>query len=227
MLDINGGEVSGAKVTLVEQSHPERVVTSGIDGRFSFTNLDVGRFKITITAAGLQTFVSADIPLRAGETRELPRIALPIAATSTNVSVVVTQTEVAQEQLKSELHQRAFGVFPNFFSSYIWDAAPLSSKQKFQLAFRSISDPTSLVLTGAVAGVEQARNTFPGYGQGAQGFGKRYGAAFADDAIGRMLGSAVLPSILHQDPRYFYRGSGTKTERAIYAVKSVIICKGR
>ena len=58
------------------------------------------------------------------------------------------------------------------------------------------------------AAAEQWQNTFPGYGQGAQGYAKRYGAAYADEAISRMIGSAMLPSLLHQDPRYFYRGSG-------------------
>jgi hypothetical protein len=226
VMDINGGLVPGAKITLLEHGRTdERIVTSAIDGRFSFSDLAPGRFKLTITAPGLETFVSSEINLRSGEHHELPRIDLPIAATSTDVNVVVTQTELAEEQVKSELKQRAFGIFPNFYSSYIWDAAPLSSKQKFELATRSITDPVTFLLVGAASGVEQARDTFPGYGQGAKGYAKRYGAGYADDAIARMLGSAVLPSLLHQDPRYFYRGTGSIKTRAVYAIRSAFITK--
>ena len=76
------------------------------------------------------------------------------------------------------------------------------------------------------AAAEQWQNTFPGYGQGAQGYAKRYGAAYADEAISRMIGSAILPSLLHQDPRYFYRGSGSKKSRALYAISAAVICRG-
>ncbi len=84
----------------------------------------------------------------------------------------------------------------------IWDAAPLTSKLKFNLALRSSTDPVAFLLAGGVAGVEQAHNTFPGYGSGPGGYAKRYGAAYADNVIGRMIGSAILPSLFHQDPRY-------------------------
>jgi hypothetical protein len=227
VMDINGGMVPGAKVTLLEHGRTdERIETSASDGRFTFPALTAGRFKLTITAPGLETFVSSEIVLRSGDRHELPRIDLPIAATSTDVNVVVTQEQLAQEQVKEAEKQRAFGVFPNFYSSYIWDAAPLSSKQKYSLALHAVADPVTFVAVGAASGIEQARNTFPGYGQGAKGYAKRYGAGYADDAIGRMLGSAVLPSLLHQDPRYYYMGSGGKRKRAIHALKSAFICKG-
>ena len=80
--------------------------------------------------------------------------------------------------------------------------------------------------TGIFAAVEQWQNTFPGYGKGTQGYAKRYGAAYADEALSRMIGSAILPSLLHQDPRYFYRGSGSKKSRALYAISSAVICRG-
>ena len=73
---------------------------------------------------------------------------------------------------------------------------------------------------GIFAAAEQWQNTFPGYGQGAQGYAKRYGAAYADEALSRMIGSAILPSLLHQDPRYFYRGTGSKKTRALYAISA-------
>ena len=81
-------------------------------------------------------------------------------------------------------------------------------------------------MTGAIAGVEQASNTFAGYGQGAQGYGKRFGANYADAFIDTMIGGAILPSLFKQDPRYFYKGTGTIRSRAMYAIANSVICKG-
>jgi hypothetical protein len=142
------------------------------------------------------------------------------------VDVVIKQTDLAQEQIKAAEHQRVLGILPNFYSSYIWDAAPLNAPQKFSLAFHSITDPVEFVGTGIVAGAEQANDTFSGYGQGAKGYAKRYGAAYADDAIGKMIGSAILPSWLHQDPRYFYKGSGNVRSRMSYAISRAVVTRG-
>lgn len=81
-------------------------------------------------------------------------------------------------------------------------------------------------MTGAVAGAEQAGNAFKGYGQGAQGYGKRFGAYYADNFTGNMIGGAILPSVFKQDPRYFYKGTGTITSRTLYAIANTVICKG-
>ena len=126
------------------------------------------------------SFVAPEIHLLAGEQRQLPNIRC--RSQPADVEVTASQSQVAAAQLQQELHQRALGVFPNFYSSYIWDAAPLSSKQKFVLALRSTTDPVNFLAIGVVAGVEQAKNIYPGYGQGAQGYAKRYGAAYADDS---------------------------------------------
>lgn len=231
VLDINGSMVPGARVTLVEvrpasEHPPERVVVSDGSGRFVFDGLAPGRFRFTITAAGLETFVSGEIVLKPGESRETPQVSLPVASANTTVQVVVTQVELAQEQIREEEKQRAFGVLPNFYSSYIWNAAPLTGKQKFGLALRSISDPTEFLGAAVIAGVEQERNIHPGFGQDAAGYAQRFGAAYADDAIARMIGSAVLPAILHQDPRYFYKGSGTKRSRVLYAIEMAVVKRG-
>jgi hypothetical protein len=87
-------------------------------------------------------------------------------------------------------------------------------------------DPVAFVAAGGLAAVEQYHNTFPGYGSGATGYAKRYGAAYADGAIDRFLGSALLPTLFHQDPRYFYKGNGSVSSRALYAVKSTVITRG-
>jgi hypothetical protein len=118
------------------------------------------------------------------------------------------------------------GVIPNFYVSYDPNAVPLTSKQKFKLARKTIVDPVTFVLVGGIAGVEQAQNDFSGYGQGAQGYGKRFGAGYADTVAGTFIGSAILPSLLKQDPRYFYKGSGSKRSRILYAIANAVICKG-
>src|SRR5277367_1217630 len=226
VLDVNGGVVPGAQVTLAAETPPSsRAVLSNDGGGFSFPSLAAGKFTITVTAAGLEA-ASSEIVLQPDEKLIVPEFRLPPAATTTSVQVSVTQTELATEQLRAEVQQRVLGVLPNFYSSYIWDAAPLSSGQKYQLALRSIADPFAFVGTGIFAAAEQWQNTFPGYGSGAQGYAKRYGAAYADEALSRMIGSAILPSLLHQDPRYFYRGTGSKKARALYAISAAVICRG-
>ena len=142
------------------------------------------------------------------------------------MQVVVPRAEVAEEQIKEQEKQRVLGLIPNFFVSYVPSAAPLTSKQKFELAWRSTIDPVTLVLTGVIAGGQQANNTFSGYGQGAQGYGKRYGANYADLVTHTFIGSAILPSLLKQDPRYFVKGTGSVRSRILYAIANSVICKG-
>jgi hypothetical protein len=151
---------------------------------------------------------------------------LAVATAVTDVEVGLSQTEVAEEEIKIEEKQRVLGVIPNFYVSYDPNAVPLTSKQKFKLAWKTIVDPVTFVLVGGIAGVEQAQNDFSGYGQGAQGYGKRFGAGYADTITGTFIGSAILPSLLKQDPRYFYKGSGSKRSRILYAIANAVICKG-
>ena len=106
------------------------------------------------------------------------------------------------------------------------DAVPLNAKQKFGLAWRTVIDPFTFGLNAAFAGAEQADNQFNGYGQGAQGYGKRFGAGYADIVSATFIGSAILPSILKQDPRYFYKGTGSKRSRLLYALANSVICRG-
>ena len=110
--------------------------------------------------------------------------------------------------------------------TYVPNAPPLTTRQKYVMAWKYSIDPFIWVQAGAFAGIEQADNTFSGYGQGAQGYAKRYGANYADGFIGSMIGGAVLPSIFKQDPRYFYKGTGTIHSRTLYAVENAVVCKG-
>lgn len=214
--DIRGALVPGASIKLSAKGSSEsQTATSDGDGDFSFTGVAPGSYTVTISSPGLETFRSPVILLRPGQYYLLPAIALPIAPASTTVEVVVTQSEVADEQVAAEVQQRILSIVPNFYTSFIWNAAPLNTRQKFKISFRSIIDPTVFLGTGIVAAVEQHQNTFPEYGCCLGGYGKRYGAAFGDATIGRILGSAVFPSILRQDPRYFYMGPGSSTRQRL------------
>jgi hypothetical protein len=226
VVDPSGAAVAGAHVALTrDDKSPKQEVLSGDDGQYSFANVAPGLFQITVTSE-LFTTQKLAATLHPGEILVLPQIVFALATEVTQVNVVVPRVEIAEEELKVQEKQRVFGVIPNFYVSYIPNAAPLASKQKFQLAWRSTIDPVNFAIIGAIAGVQQADNTFSGYGQGAQGYGKRYGASYADFVTGTFIGSAILPSILKQDPRYFYKGTGTVRSRVFYALANSVICKG-
>jgi hypothetical protein len=226
IVDPSGAAVAGAHVILTrDDKFPKQEVLSGDDGQFAFAGIAPGPFQLTVTSE-LFTTQKVSAILNSGENLILPQIVFGLATEATQVQVNVPLVEVAAEELKVEEKQRIFGVIPNFYVSYVPNAAPLASKQKFQLAWRTTMDPVNFAITGAIAGVQQATNTFSGYGQGAQGYGKRYGASYADLVTGTFIGSAILPSILKQDPRYFYKGTGSSRSRVLYAIANSVICKG-
>lgn len=136
-----------------------------------------------------------------------------------------SQREKAQQQLKEEEKQRVLGVVPNFNITYHADAAPLSAGQKLNLAFHSSVDPFTFGAAVLVAGYHEANDDYGGFGWGAEGFGKRAGAAYLDAFDGTMIGNGVLPAIFHQDPRYFRLGHGTTTHRLLYAAATTVMCK--
>jgi len=226
VVDERGTAVAGALVKITREAQlPSQEVQTSEDGQFSFENIAPAPFQLSITAPGFAT-QSFSGQLRSGEIDLIPQIALALATNVTEVRVEFSQIELAQEQLKDQEKQRVLGFIPNFYVSYVPDAAPLTSKQKFQLAWKSTIDPVTFGITGAVAGIEQAQNHFAGYGQGAQGYAKRYGASYADLVTNTFIGGAILPSLLKQDPRYFYKGTGSKRSRALYAIANSVICKG-
>ena len=151
---------------------------------------------------------------------------LGVASNLSEVEVTLTQTELAEKEIKLEEKQRVLGIVPNFYVSYLPDAVPLTRKQKFELAWKTVIDPVTFLMVGGEAGIEQWQNHFAGYGQGAQGYGKRFGAGYADTFSGTFVGGAILPSLLKQDPRYFYKGTGSKRSRFLYAIANAFICKG-
>jgi hypothetical protein len=226
VVDQNGNFLLAARVSLTRPGQTEeKTQESDGAGHFVFTAIPPGPFQLTVTGEG---FATQQVPgvLHPGEALEVPLISLPIAAATTEVRVSVTNYELAEEQVKIEEKQRVLGVIPNFYVSYQQDALPLRPKQKFELAWKTSIDPVTFAATGAFAGVQQAQNEFSGYGQGAHGYAKRYGAAYGDAVIGTMIGGAILPSLLKQDPRYFYKGTGSTRARIMYALANAVICKG-
>jgi Carboxypeptidase regulatory-like domain len=226
VVDPNGAAVAGARVKLAREGQiPEQEVLSGDDGRFTFANISPGPFRLTITADGFAAQSSSGV-LHSGESYAVPQLALAVATAVTEVRVEFSPIELAQEQIKDQERQRILAIIPNFYVSYVPDAVPLSSKQKFQLAWKTMVDPVTFGVNGVIAGIQQSQNDFSGYGQGAQGYAKRYGALYADFATSTLIGNAILPSLLKQDPRYFYKGNGSVRSRLYYAIANAVICKG-
>jgi hypothetical protein len=231
IIDRTGAVVAGARVRLARQGDSpndqfsSQEVLSGDNGQFSFAHVAPGPFQLTITSAGFEAQPAAGV-LRSGETYIVPPIVLAVATALTEVRVGLSPFEVAQEQVQDEEKQRVLGFIPNFYVSYAPHPVPLTSKQKFALAWKTTVDPVSFGLIGVIAGIQQEQNAFSGYGQGAEGYGKRYGASYANFVSGTFIGSAILPSLLKQDPRYFYKGSGSKRSRILYALANSVICKG-
>jgi len=178
-----------------------------------------------VEAVGFAQFQTDEFTVTAQQVFTLPTISLSVAAQ--NTSLVVRPTEViAAEQIKAEEKQRVLGIVPNFYVSFVPDAAPLTSKQKFSLSVHDAIDWASFVAVSAGAGAEQATNAFKGYGQGAAGYGKRWGALFATARSNDLLSHYVFASLFHQDPRYFYHGTGTKKSRLFHALSYAFVARG-
>jgi len=130
-------------------------------------------------------------------------------------------------QPTDELPRRIFGIIPNYRSHpSLKDSKPLTAGGKFKLAARDSFDPGTFILAGAIAGIAQASNSSPSYGQGMAGYGRYYGSSYGDLMIGNFMTTGVYPSLLHQDPRYFRRGTGSTWSRLRYAVGHTIITHG-
>ena len=226
VMDPNGDVLPGARVKLeAGSSQTQQTQVTDTAGAFDFSPVPPGNYRLTISSQGFVDWAEPEITLQPGKDYEVAGIVLKLPSAHTDV-VVMPIHELAELQIKAEEKQRVIGAFPNFYASYVWRAAPLSAGQKFRLAIRTSVDPVTFLTDAAVAGIQQSQNAFSGYGQGAAGYAKRFGAAYADDAIGTMVGGAILPSLLHQDPRYFYKGTGSIGSRALYAISTVVICRG-
>ena len=120
--------------------------------------------------------------------------------------------------------KRILGVLPNYRT--VEDSrpfAPITAKRKFTIAAKDSFDYPVYFISGAFAALYQLDNQNPSWGQGLKGYGKRYAAAYGDQAIGNILTEGLMPVLFHEDPRYFRRGTGGKWSRTRYALTRVIV----
>ena len=225
--DVNGDVVPNATVVLkkVESNDPRSILTTE-NGMFEFQGVTAGiTYQLGISAKGFADWTSAPITLNPDQFKIVSGIQLRIATERATVDVHYDPVQVATEQLKAEEKQRVFGVIPNFYVSYEDDPAPLTAKMKFNLALKVSTDPVTAAGVLIVASAKQAGDT-PSYGQGWGAYGKRLGVTATDGFSDIMIGGAILPSLLHQDPRYFYQGSGTTGSRVRHAMFSPFVARG-
>lgn len=225
--DVQGSIVPDATVVLEgPTSSDQRTVAANDNGFFALNDIKPGiTYHITVSAKGFANWISPAVTLTPGQYMNLPNVVLQIGVAITTVTAVLSPEQIATQQVEAEEKQRVLGVFPNFYVVYDQNPAPLSAKLKFKLALHTSLDPVTFLGAAFVAGVDQAGDT-PDYQQGLKGYGQRFGANYANGLTDIMIGGAILPSLLHQDPRYFYRGTGTTKSRVIHALASPFWCRG-
>lgn len=226
VLDVNNDVIAGATVVLEGPTAADRRTRVTSDtGLYEFDDVyPGGEYQITIRAKGFTDWASSSFGLQPGERKIITGSTLRFAAIQTTIDVLPSE-EIAAQQLNAELKQRVLGIIPDFYTVYGPNAEPLTPKLKFKLAFRTMIDPVTIAGVALYSGIQQAADT-PDYGQGAQGYGKRVGAAAGDGATDILIGGAILPSLLHQDPRYFCQCTGTTKSRILHALSSPFVAKG-
>jgi len=228
-LDVTGAVVPGATVILQSpdrnpnRNNDQRVSTQG-NGFFKLDGVKPGTpYRVTISASGFANWTSNEILLTPSQYFILTGVNLRVAAAQVTLTVVPSE-ELAVQQVKAEEQQRIAGLIPNFYVVYDHQAAPLTPKLKFHLATKLLTDPVTTAGFGLNAAIYQMSG-YPSYGQGAKGYGQRLGATFAGGYTNILVGDAVLPSLLHQDTRYFYQGTGTTKSRLRHALSSAFVIK--
>jgi len=225
VVDTNNETIPNATVILQNPVGDPLTVVTNDDGSFAFHDVTPGiAYPIGIAAAGFAEWNSL-VTIEPGQDKTLNDIKLRMVAVHRAVTVTYSSKEVAAQQLKAEEHQRVLGFIPNIYVTYEPHPEPLTTQLKFHLAYKGLTHPTFFAFEGLWAGVEQAAQ-MTDYRQGARGYGERFGANLASGSSEALFGNAILPSLLHQDPRYFYRGSGTRGSRAWHAVIAPFVCQG-
>jgi len=225
--DANGDPVPNAAVVLeTPESNDRRTLVTPESGFFEFTEVKPATpYEINVSAKDFADWTSSTITINPGQFKIVTGIQLRIETERTTVDVHYDPVEAATEQFKSEERQRVFGFIPNFYVSYESDPAPLTAKMKFKLALKVSTDPVTASGVALISASRQAANT-PKYGQGWGPYGERFGSTAADGFSDIMIGGAILPSLLHQDPRYFFQGTGTTASRIRHAMFSPFVAKG-
>jgi Carboxypeptidase regulatory-like domain len=226
VMDFKGDVVSQATVVLQGPNRDGvRSIAVQENGSFKFDSVNAGiPYHLSVSAAGFANWTSNEITLAPGQYLIVTGINLRLAPVQVTVTVVPSE-ELAAQQLKAQEQQRIIGVIPNFYVVYEHNAAPLTPKLKFHLALKFLVDPVTNVGFGLNAAIYQASG-YPSYSQDAKGFLQRLGATYAGGYTDVLVGDAVLPSLLHQDPRYFYQGTGTTKSRLLHAISRPFVLKG-
>jgi len=223
--DSTGAALSGAQVSISQgDGRSLQTIKTGTRGEFSFGGLTAGEYTVIVEVVGFAPFETPKFSLTTQELHVIPAITLSVTGGTTDVIVRPTE-EVAAEQIKAEEKQRLIAFIPNFYVSYLPNAAPLTSKQKLSLATHDTFDWSTFIGVSVGAGIQQANNSFSGYGQGAEGYGKRWGALFASGRTSDFLDHYVYASLFHQDPRYFYQGTGTTKSRLYHALSNAFVAR--
>ena len=225
VVDGKNDMIPNATVILQEPADDPLTVVTKDDGSFAFHGVTPGiAYQITVAAEGFAEW-SSSVTVEPGQEKTLTDVTLHMLAVQRAVTVTYSSKEIAAQQLKTEERQRVFGFIPNIYVVYETHPEPLTARMKFHLAYKGLTHPTFFAVEAAWAGVQQTANT-PNYRQGAKGYGERFGANLSSGVSEGLFANAILPSLLHQDPRYFYRGSGTKGSRAWHAVIAPFVCTG-
>lgn len=224
--DSSSAPVLGAVVTVQGSDGTPHTTVTDREGAFQILSLPPGNYSVKVSAQGLSDWTASNVPASvAPESKPLLAV-LQVAPAVTTVTVGLPPEQLAEEQLKQEVKQRVVGVLPNFYVTYDLHPAPLTSRQKLHLGVKLLLDPVTFAAVGITAGIQQKKNSYYQYGQGSEGFAKRFGAEYATAADAVLITSVLGDSVLHQDPRYFYSGQGTTAQRILYAVKSAFRAKG-
>jgi hypothetical protein len=150
----------------------------------------------------------------------------PAPSPQTQKNPIPDKGQTTGQASSATSNDRLFFALPNFLTlENAHEVPPLTIKQKFGVVTRGSFDYVQYPWYGFLSGIGQAQDSEPGYGQGAEGYAKRFGAAFADGTIENYMTGAVLPSLLRQDPRYFQSGQGSFWHRTGYAMSRNLITR--
>jgi hypothetical protein len=178
---------------------------------------------LTSAAAQQSAAPPAQQQPEAGQQAQSASPSAPPQSSSTDKSP--ENPQVKKQEKAGTSNDRLFFALPNFLTVESKDVPPLTAGQKFKVVARGAFDPIQIPWYAIQAGISQAANSEPGYGQGAEGYGKRFGAYAADGVIENFMVGAIFPSLLRQDPRYFEMGQGRFWHRAGYAMTRVFITR--
>ena len=232
VLDNYGDVVVGATVVLDDGTvTDQKSVDSDDNGVFQFGGIKPGvTYHVTVHGRGFQDWTSQAIVVKPGEFFTVTGIQLKISAVADSVTVYANNAQIATEQVQVAYQQKVLGFIPNYWVVYQppngQAIVPIPVKLKFQISLKFEINPIAFAGAAFLAAVDQAANSSPNYPQGWKGYAQRFGANYADGFTDILFGGAVLPSVLHQDPRYYYQGTGTKRSRLMHALSFPFICKG-